>query len=137
MKGHFYGPKLEFVLIDAIGREWQCGTLQMDLFYLKDLALLILIKKERKKNPVMLHRAILGSMERWLGILIEQYSGRFPLWLTPVQVFVCTITEKANEYALGLIKELENNNKMVILILEMKRLDIKFENIQKMAVQSF
>ena len=58
----------------------------------------------------MLHRAILGSMERWLGILIEQYSGRFPLWLTPVQVFVCTITEKANEYALKLINELENNN---------------------------
>ena len=109
-EGAFYGPKLEFVLIDAIGREWQCGTLQMDFVLPERLGATYIDQKGKKKNPVMLHRAILGSMERWLGILIEQYSGRFPLWLTPVQVFVCTITEKANEYALGLINELENNN---------------------------
>ncbi len=109
-EGAFYGPKLEFVLIDAIGREWQCGTLQMDFVLPERLGATYIDKKGEKKNPVMLHRAILGSMERWLGILIEQYSGRFPLWLTPVQVFVCTITEKANEYALGLINELENND---------------------------
>ena len=109
-EGAFYGPKLEFVLIDAIGREWQCGTLQMDFVLPERLGATYIDQKGEKKNPVMLHRAILGSMERWLGILIEQYSGRFPLWLTPVQVFVCTITEKANEYALGLINELENNN---------------------------
>ena len=109
-EGAFYGPKLEFVLIDAIGREWQCGTLQMDFVLPERLGATYIDKNGEKKNPVMLHRAILGSMERWLGILIEQYSGRFPLWLTPVQVFVCTITEKANEYALGLINELENNN---------------------------
>ena len=109
-EGAFYGPKLEFVLIDAIGREWQCGTLQMDFVLPERLGATYIDHKGEKKNPVMLHRAILGSMERWLGILIEQYSGRFPLWLTPVQVFVCTITEKANEYALGLINELENNN---------------------------
>ena len=109
-EGAFYGPKLEFVLIDAIGREWQCGTLQMDFVLPERLGATYIDQKGKKKNPVMLHRAILGSMERWLGILIEQYSGRFPLWLTPVQVFVCTITEKANKYALGLINELENNN---------------------------
>ncbi len=109
-EGAFYGPKLEFVLIDAIGREWQCGTLQMDFVLPERLSATYIDQKGEKKNPVMLHRAILGSMERWLGILIEQYSGRFPLWLTPVQVFVCTITEKANEYALRLINELENNN---------------------------
>jgi len=109
-EGAFYGPKLEFVLIDAIGREWQCGTLQMDFVLPERLGATYIDQKGEKKNPVMLHRAILGSMERWLGILIEQYSGRFPLWLTPVQVFVCTITEKANKYALGLINELENNN---------------------------
>ena len=109
-EGAFYGPKLEFVLIDAIGREWQCGTLQMDFVLPERLGATYIDKKGEKKNPVMLHRAILGSMERWLGILIEQYSGRFPLWLTPVQVFVCTITEKANEYALGLKNELKNNN---------------------------
>ena len=109
-EGAFYGPKLEFVLIDAIGREWQCGTLQMDFVLPERLGATYIDQKGEMKNPVMLHRAILGSMERWLGILIEQYSGRFPLWLTPVQVFVCTITEKANEYALGLINELENNN---------------------------
>ena len=109
-EGAFYGPKLEFVLIDAIGREWQCGTLQMDFVLPERLGATYIDQKGEKKNPVMLHRAILGSMERWLGILIEQYSGRFPLWLTPVQVFVCTITEKANEYASRLINELENNN---------------------------
>ncbi len=109
-EGAFYGPKLEFVLIDAIGREWQCGTLQMDFVLPERLGATYIDKKGEKKHPVMLHRAILGSMERWLGILIEQYSGRFPLWLTPVQVFVCAITEKANEYALELINELENNN---------------------------
>ena len=109
-EGAFYGPKLEFVLIDAIGREWQCGTLQMDFVLPERLSATYIDQKGEKKNPVMLHRAILGSMERWLGILIEQYSGRFPLWLTPIQVFVCTITEKANDYALGLINELENNN---------------------------
>ncbi|MDC3096535.1 threonine--tRNA ligase [Alphaproteobacteria bacterium] len=108
-EGAFYGPKLEFVLIDAIGREWQCGTLQMDFVLPERLGATYIDKNGEKKNPVMLHRAILGSMERWLGILIEQYSGRFPLWLSPIHVFVCTITEKANEYALGLIKELENN----------------------------
>ena len=82
----------------------------MDFVLPERLGATYIDQKGEKKNPVMLHRAILGSMERWLGILIEQYSGRFPLWLTPVQVFVCTITEKANEYALGLINKLENNN---------------------------
>ena len=83
-EGAFYGPKLEFVLIDAIGRHWQCGTLQMDFVLPKRLDATYIDKNGVKKHPVILHRAILGSIERWLGILIEQYSGRFPLWLTPI-----------------------------------------------------
>ena len=109
-EGAFYGPKLEFVLIDAIGREWQCGTLQMDFVLPERLGATYIDQKGEKKNPVMLHRAILGSLERWLGILIEQYSGKFPLWLTPIQVLVCTITEKANEYATEVLNELEKIN---------------------------
>ena len=107
-EGAFYGPKLEFVLIDAIGREWQCGTLQMDFVLPKRLGATYIDKNSEKKHPVMLHRAILGSLERWIGILIEQYSGRFPLWLTPIQIIVCTITENTNEYAIKLIQELQD-----------------------------
>ncbi len=98
-EGAFYGPKLEFVLTDAIGRDWQCGTLQMDFVLPERLGAVYIDENGDRKNPVMLHRAILGSLERWIGILVEQYSGRFPLWLSPVQVKVCTITEKYNDYA--------------------------------------
>ncbi len=98
-EGAFYGPKLEFVLTDAIGRDWQCGTLQMDFVLPERLGAVYIDENGDRKNPVMLHRAILGSLERWIGILVEQYSGRFPLWLAPVQVKVCTITEKYNDYA--------------------------------------
>ena len=107
-EGAFYGPKLEFVLIDAIGRHWQCGTLQMDFVLPKRLDATYIDKNGEKKHPVILHRAILGSIERWLGILIEQYSGRFPLWLTPVQVMICTITEKSDDYVRIVTKSLKN-----------------------------
>ena len=85
-EGAFYGPKLEFVLTDAIGRDWQCGTLQVDFVLPDRLGAFYVDVDGNKKNPVMLHRAILGSIERWIGILIEQYSGRMPLWLSPIQV---------------------------------------------------
>ncbi len=98
-EGAFYGPKLEFVLTDAIGRDWQCGTLQMDFVLPKRLGATYIDETGKKKHPVMLHRAILGSLERWIGILVEQYSGRFPLWLSPVQVSICTVVEKSNDYA--------------------------------------
>jgi len=98
-EGAFYGPKLEFVLRDAIGRDWQCGTLQVD-FNLPTLLDAEYVGEDGARHrPVMLHRAILGSFERFLGILIEQYAGRFPLWLAPVQVVVATIVSDADEYA--------------------------------------
>jgi threonyl-tRNA synthetase len=98
-EGAFYGPKLEFVLRDAIGRDWQCGTLQVDFVLPERLDANYIAQDGSKRRPVMLHRAILGSMERWIGILIEEYSGRFPMWLSPVQGVVATITSDADEYA--------------------------------------
>ena len=98
-EGAFYGPKLEFVLRDAIGRDWQCGTLQVDFVLPERLDATYVAESGERKRPVMLHRAIFGSMERWIGILIEQYSGRFPMWLSPVQVVVATITDAAEDYA--------------------------------------
>ncbi len=98
-EGAFYGPKLEFVLRDAIGRDWQCGTLQVDFILPERLDALYTAEDGTRRRPVMLHRAILGSFERFLGILIEQYAGRFPLWLAPVQVVVATIVSDADTYA--------------------------------------
>jgi len=98
-EGAFYGPKLEFVLRDAIGRDWQCGTLQVDFVLPERLDATYIDEDGEKARPVMLHRAILGSFERFLGILIENYAGRFPLWLAPVQVVVATITSDADDYA--------------------------------------
>jgi len=98
-EGAFYGPKLDFVLRDAIGRDWQCGTLQVDFVLPERLDASYIGEDGAKHRPVMLHRAILGSFERFLAILIEQYAGRFPLWLAPVQVMVATITSDADAYA--------------------------------------
>ncbi|MGE0417668.1 MAG: threonine--tRNA ligase [Acetobacteraceae bacterium] len=98
-EGAFYGPKLEFVLRDAIGRDWQCGTLQVDFVLPERLDAEYVGEDGNRHRPVMLHRAILGSFERFLGILIEQYAGRFPLWLAPVQVVVATIVSDADDYA--------------------------------------
>ncbi|MBN8872517.1 MAG: threonine--tRNA ligase [Rhodospirillales bacterium] len=98
-EGAFYGPKLEFVLRDAIGRDWQCGTLQVDFVMPERLDAEYVGEDGARHRPVMLHRAILGSFERFLGILIEQYAGRFPLWLAPVQAVVATIVSDADGYA--------------------------------------
>ncbi|TCZ59849.1 threonine--tRNA ligase [Roseicella aquatilis] len=98
-EGAFYGPKLEFVLRDAIGRDWQCGTLQVDFVLPERLDAEYVAEDGSRRRPVMLHRAIFGSFERFLGILIEQYAGRFPLWLAPVQVVVATIVDEAAPFA--------------------------------------
>ncbi|WP_019090883.1 threonine--tRNA ligase [Komagataeibacter europaeus] len=98
-EGAFYGPKLEFVLRDAIGRDWQCGTLQVDYVLPERLDASYVGEDSARHRPVMLHRAILGSFERFLGILIEQHAGRFPLWLAPVQVVVASIVTDAADYA--------------------------------------
>ncbi|MEQ1789165.1 MAG: threonine--tRNA ligase [Rickettsiales bacterium] len=106
-EGAFYGPKLEFVLRDAIGRDWQCGTLQVDFVLPERLDANYVAKDGAKHRPVMLHRAILGSLERFIGILIEEHSGKFPLWLAPVQVVVATITDVADEYAFEICETLK------------------------------
>ena len=98
-EGAFYGPKLEFVLRDAIGRDWQCGTLQVDFVLPERLGANYIAEDGAKHRPVMLHRAILGSFERFLGILIEQYAGKFPHWLAPLQAVICPITNEFYDYA--------------------------------------
>ncbi len=98
-EGAFYGPKLEFVLRDAIGREWQCGTHQVDFVLPERLKASYVAEDGQKHTPVMLHRAILGSMERFIGIVIEEHAGRLPMWLAPVQVVVATITNESDDYA--------------------------------------
>ena len=98
-EGAFYGPKLEFVLTDAIGRDWQCGTLQVDFVLPERLDAEYVGADGERHRPVMLHRAILGSLERFIGILIEEYAGKFPLWLTPTHAVITTITNEADDYA--------------------------------------
>ena len=98
-EGAFYGPKLEYVLRDAIGRDWQCGTVQVDLNLPGRLGAFYIDEHSNKVTPVMLHRAMFGSLERFTGILIEHYAGHFPLWLSPVQAVVATITSDADDYA--------------------------------------
>jgi threonyl-tRNA synthetase len=121
-EGAFYGPKLEFVLRDAIGRDWQCGTLQVDFVLPERLDAEYVAEDGNRHRPVMLHRAILGSLERWIGILIEQYSGRMPVWLSPVQLVIASITDSSNDYAkevyeaalaAGLRAELDTRNEKI------------------------
>jgi len=105
-EGAFYGPKIEFVLRDAIGRDWQCGTLQVDLNLPNRLGASYVAKDGTKKVPVMLHRALFGSLERFIGILIENYAGKLPFWLSPAQAVVCPIAEENNDYVKKLFKDL-------------------------------
>jgi threonyl-tRNA synthetase len=105
-EGAFYGPKIEFVLRDAIGRDWQCGTLQVDLNLPNRLGATFVDKDGTKKVPVMLHRALFGSLERFIGILIENYAGKLPFWLSPTQAVVCPIAEENNDYVKKLFEDL-------------------------------
>jgi len=105
-EGAFYGPKIEFVLRDAIGRDWQCGTLQVDLNLPDRLGATFVDKDGTKKVPVMLHRALFGSLERFIGILIENYAGKLPFWLSPTQAVVCPIAEENNNYVKKLFEDL-------------------------------
>jgi threonyl-tRNA synthetase len=106
-EGAFYGPKFEYVLRDAIGRDWQCGTTQVDFNLPERFGAFYVDSDGEKKTPVMIHRAICGSMERFLGILLENYAGHLPLWLSPVQVMVATITSDADDYARSVLARLE------------------------------
>ena len=107
-EGAFYGPKIEFVLRDAIGRDWQCGTLQVDLNLPGRLEASFIDKDGTKKVPVMLHRALFGSLERFIGILIENYAGKFPFWIAPLQVVVIPISEEFDKYAKKVNKKINS-----------------------------
>ena len=104
-EGAFYGPKIEFVLRDAIGRDWQCGTLQVDLNLPSRLGASYVASDGSKKVPVMLHRALFGSLERFIGILIEHYAGKLPLWLSPLQVVVLPIASEFDNYAKNIFEQ--------------------------------
>jgi threonyl-tRNA synthetase len=106
-EGAFYGPKFEYVLRDAIGRDWQCGTTQVDFNLPERFGAFYVDRDGEKKTPVMVHRAICGSMERFLGILLENYAGALPLWLAPVQAVVATIVSDADSYALTIVNRLK------------------------------
>lgn len=124
-EGAFYGPKLEFVLRDAIGRDWQCGTLQVDMNLPERFDLNYIGQDGEKHRPIMLHRALFGSLERFTGILIENFAGRLPLWLAPVQVAIATVSENANEYAEQLNKELHSAGISTILDTSKEKISYK------------
>lgn len=124
-EGAFYGPKLEFVLRDAIGRDWQCGTLQVDMSLPDRFDLNYISDDGTKKRPVMLHRALFGSLERFCGILIEHYEGKFPLWLAPVQLSVLPVSEVFDEYAKKVVAELRKSGYRVELDLRNEKLGYK------------
>jgi len=124
-EGAFYGPKLEFHLKDAIGRTWQCGTIQLDFVLPERLDATYVGQDGEKHRPVMLHRAILGSLERFIGILIENYAGKLPLWLAPTQVVVATITSDADQYAQEVLESLESKGLRVQLDVRNEKINYK------------
>ena len=135
-EGAFYGPKFEYVLRDAIGRDWQCGTTQVDFNLPERFGAFYIDSASEKKQPVMIHRAICGSMERFLGILIENYSGHMPLWFAPVQVVVATITSEADEYGKQVAKELKAAGLQVVTDFRNEKINYKVRehSLQKVPV---
>ena len=133
-EGAFYGPKLDFVLTDAIGREWQCGTFQADFNLPERLEAEYVGEDGSKHRPVMMHRAILGSFERFIGILIENYSGKLPLWLAPTQLSILTVTEEVNDYASGLKEKFESLNLRVELDSRNEKIGYKIREHSKAKV---
>jgi threonyl-tRNA synthetase len=123
--GAFYGPKIDFKLRDSIGRIWQCGTLQLDFNMPERLGAEYVTEDGSKQTPVMLHRAILGSLERFIGILIENYAGKMPVWLSPVQVVVLNITDRQDERCKEIVESLENQGFRVDLDLRNEKIGFK------------
>ncbi len=123
--GAFYGPKIEYTLKDAIGRQWQCGTMQVDFSMAERLDAVYVAEDSSRRHPVMLHRAIVGSLERFIGILIEQHAGALPAWLAPVQVVVASITEAQGDYATSVAKSLQKQGVRVSLDLRNEKINYK------------
>jgi threonyl-tRNA synthetase len=132
--GAFYGPKIEYTLKDAIGREWQCGTMQVDFSMAQSLGAEYVTETSERRPPVILHRAIVGSLERFIGILIEQHAGALPAWLAPVQVAVLTITEAQADYAAEVAKTLQKQGLRVTLDLRNEKITYKIreQSMQKL-----
>jgi threonyl-tRNA synthetase len=133
-EGAFYGPKIEYHLKDSIGRSWQCGTMQVDFSMPERLGAQYVAQDNVRRTPVMLHRAIVGSLERFIGILIEHYAGAFPLWLAPHQMVVMNITERQAEYALTVKNKLVNQGFRSILDLRNEKISYKIRehSLQKL-----
>lgn len=134
-EGAFYGPKLEFVLRDAIGRDWQCGTLQVDFVLPERLDANYIGSDGEKHRPVMLHRAILGSIERFFGILIENYAGKLPLWLAPTQVVIATVVDSANAYAESICDQLKEAGLRVGTDLRNEKISYKVRDLSVQKIQ--
>lgn len=136
-EGAFYGPKIEFSLKDCLNRVWQCGTVQVDFSMPGRLGAEYVSEQGERKTPVMLHRAILGSIERFIGILIEHYAGHFPVWLAPIQVVIMTITDKQRDYATEIAQELESLGLRVKLDLRNEKISFKIRehSLQKIPYQ--
>jgi threonyl-tRNA synthetase len=136
-EGAFYGPKVEFSLKDSLGRVWQCGTVQLDFSMPSRLDAFYIAEDNSRQVPVMLHRAILGSLERFIGILIEHYAGAFPLWLAPVQLVVMNITDHQADYAKGVADELQKNGLRVQIDLRNEKINYKIRehSLQKLPYQ--
>ncbi|RUO25587.1 threonine--tRNA ligase [Aliidiomarina minuta] len=124
-EGAFYGPKIEFTLFDCLGRHWQCGTIQLDFALPNRLGATYVGEDNERHTPVMIHRAILGSLERFMGILIEEYAGLFPTWLSPTQVVVMNITDKQSEYAKKVVTELKKKGFRVTADLRNEKIGFK------------
>jgi threonyl-tRNA synthetase len=123
--GAFYGPKIEYTLKDAIGRQWQCGTMQVDFSMAQRLVAEYVAEDGSRRHPVMLHRAIVGSLERFLGILIEQHAGAMPVWLAPVQVVLSSITDAQADYAAQVAKTLQKQGVRASLDLRNEKITYK------------
>jgi len=123
--GAFYGPKIEYTLKDAIGRQWQCGTMQVDFFMAERLGAEYVAESGERQTPVMLHRAIVGSLERFIGILIEQHAGALPVWLSPVQVVVASITDAQHDYVSEVVKTLQKQGVRVAADLRNEKITYK------------
>jgi threonyl-tRNA synthetase len=133
-EGAFYGPKLEFVLTDAVGRDWQCGTFQVDFVLPERLDAEYIAAGGEKRRPVMLHRAIIGTFERFIGILIEQYAGRFPLWLAPVQIAIVGITNDLDEHITQLNKRFIDSGIRSELDISREKVNYKIRNFSNQKV---
>ena len=128
--GAFYGPKLDFHLADSLGRTWQCGTIQLDMQLPERFELEYVGEDGLKHRPVMIHRVVLGSIERFIGVITEHYAGAFPLWLAPVQVKVLPVTERAHEYANAINQKLNDANLRSEADLRSEKLGYKIREAQ-------